>query len=264
MWEIAQAFNSRQNFWDISTYKKLLLIARPWDVVGHISVVSSRSLKISRRGERLRNFASNGAFGSVLDHSCTDLRPKTCFLRNPKIWPSEAHMTGFLSPKVRNKASWVTFGSKPTTEPIFTKIGLGGRTWVLRSLVEGLLCGFQSKIQDKNFPIELGPSKPWCSTKTDGNGNHVQGNWAYCGKCKQKFLCPSTCNKSTKRAQSWGDCNPPGFDSSRNGISDPRMRWTNNRLPFKISGSFTLSQKKRIRGSIQSQQTFQQDFQQSF
>ena len=52
-------------------------------------------------------------------------------------------MTGFLSPKVRNKASWVTFGSKPTTEPIFTKIGLGGRTGpyirIRRFLMDGLL-----------------------------------------------------------------------------------------------------------------------------
>ena len=54
-------------------------------------------------------------------------------------------------------------------------------------------------------------SKPWCATKTDGNGNYVANNWAFCGACKKNYICPSTCSKSASPAE-WetGDCNPPG------------------------------------------------------
>ena len=33
-----------------------------------------------------------------------------------------------------------------------------------------------------------------------------------------------------------GGCNPPGF--LKNGVSNTGYRWTNGRLPFKISGNF--------------------------
>jgi len=29
--------------------------------------------------------------------------------------------------------------------------------------------------------------KPWCSTKVDGNGNHINGNW---GTCEDRVKCP--------------------------------------------------------------------------
>ena len=129
MEEIAQAFTSRQNFWDISTYKNILLIACSWDITGHISAVAWRSLKILTRGERSRNFASNGVFGFLKNPSRVDLRSKTR-LKNPKnLGPVKAHLTGFFSPIGRNKDSWVGFGPKPTSGPNFTKIGVGRRTW---------------------------------------------------------------------------------------------------------------------------------------
>ena len=96
MEEIAQAFTSRQNFWDILTYKNILLIACSWDITGHISAVAWRSLKILTRGERSCNFASNGAFGSVLVHSRTDFSPKMCLKNWKQKRQFEAHMTGFL------------------------------------------------------------------------------------------------------------------------------------------------------------------------
>ena len=40
----------------------------------------------------------------------------------------------------------------------------------------------------------------------------------------------------------------PGFQKMlKNGISNTMYRWTSNRLPFKISGSFSSSQKSMIR-----------------
>ena len=97
-------------------------------------------------------------------------------------------------------------------------------------------------------------SNLWCATTTDGNGNYVTNNWAYCGACKKNYICPSTCSKSATLAgwekQKKGDCNPPGsrsMNNTRNGVSNVRLRWTNNLLRYRISGRFTSAQKNRIR-----------------
>ena len=46
----------------------------------------------------------------------------------------------------------------------------------------------------------------------------------------------------------WGDCNPPDWQNfTKNGVSNLALRWTNNILTYKISGSFTSAQQSKIR-----------------
>ena len=95
--------------------------------------------------------------------------------------------------------------------------------------------------------------KQWCATKTDGNGNYVTNYWAYCGACKKKYICPSTCSKSAKASlPGWqrqrGDCSPPGSrNQTKNGVTNVRLRWTNNLLRYRIGGRFSSAQMNRIR-----------------
>ena len=61
------------------------------------------------------------------------------FLKNPKFDPLEARTSGFTGSMGGKRVAGVVFGPKPTPDPNFIKIGVGGRTGVLHFLIFGLL-----------------------------------------------------------------------------------------------------------------------------
>ena len=61
------------------------------------------------------------------------------FLKNPKFDPLEARTSGFTGSMGGKTVAGVVFGPKPTPDPNFIKIGVGGRTGVLHFLIFGLL-----------------------------------------------------------------------------------------------------------------------------
>ena len=62
-----------------------------------------------------------------------------CF-KNPRFfYPSDPKMTPFLGSKSKKILSGLGFSPKPTPGPNFIKIGVGVRTQVLHSLLDGLL-----------------------------------------------------------------------------------------------------------------------------
>ena len=128
-----------QNFSPILKYKKLLLLGRLWDIFAHIVLVPGDSSKIPTRGRRARNFASFGTSkhfqNPILGVSCQ----KTGLKNRAKIWTWNAILRAFLRTLGQKRGVAVGFGPKRTSGAIFAKIGVGGRTGVLRSLISSLL-----------------------------------------------------------------------------------------------------------------------------
>ena len=61
------------------------------------------------------------------------------FSKIPNFDPLEARTGGFTGSMGGKSPAGVGFGPKPTPDPNFIKIGVGGRTGVLHSLIFGLL-----------------------------------------------------------------------------------------------------------------------------
>ena len=86
----------------------------------------------------------------------------------------------------------------------------------------------------------------WC------NGDCVWTNNQCQQKGEGKFICPTTCSKSSRVGASvWelGDCTPPDLsnNTAKNGVTNVRLHWTNNLLRYKLSGPFKPDEKQKIR-----------------
>lgn len=61
---------------------------------------------------------------------------------------------------------------------------------------------------------------PWCSTKTDENGNHLKGNWGNCGSD-----CPVGCQVKEINSGEWMPCVFPFARMEPDGSIHNKLFW---------------------------------------
>ena len=61
---------------------------------------------------------------------------------------------------------------------------------------------------------------PWCSTKTDENGNHVKGHWGNCGSS-----CPIGCQVIESASGEWKPCIFPFVRLRSDGKTHTKPFW---------------------------------------
>ena len=100
----------------------------------------------------LASDSSNSALRSSQNPSGAELWTKTRWKNETLKTASGALFTHFYAIKIQKYFAWWVFGPIPTSGASFTGIGLGDRTWVLRSLIFCLLMFTIHENKDLTWP----------------------------------------------------------------------------------------------------------------